>query len=82
MNENGNNFRCWQWFVNNDFDELYQVIQVMITEKVNQILPQLVEEQLRQKFDNLSLNIKATINGRASDDIKKIVSDMIIKEFH
>ena len=73
-------FNCWRWFSMNKQDELYEVISMMIKSKVEELLPQMVEEQLRQKVDNLSFNIQTTINGKSSADIKDIVSDMIIKE--
>ena len=76
-----NNFRCWLWFANNRQEELYEVITAMITDKINDALPQMIEEQLRQKIDNLSVNIQTTINGKASADFKDIITDMIIKEF-
>jgi len=37
-------FRCWQWFSDNRQDELYQVISEMIKSKVEELLPQMLEE--------------------------------------
>ena len=73
-------FRCWLWFSMNQKEELYEVITEMIKSKIEELLPQMLDEQLRQKVDNLSFNIQTTINGKSSADIKAIVSDMIIKE--
>ena len=41
----------------------------------------MLEEQLRQKVDNLSFNIQTTINGKSSAAFKDIITDMLIKEF-
>jgi len=38
------NFRCWLWFSSNRQEELYQVITEMIKGKVEELLPQMVEE--------------------------------------
>ena len=75
-----NKFRCWLWFANNRQEELYEVIQAMITDKVNEVLPQKVEEILRQKVDNLSFNIQTSINGQPSNFIRESITDMIIRE--
>ena len=75
-----NQFRCWLWFANNRQEELYDVISAMITDKINEVLPQVIEEQLRQKLENLSFNIQTTINGKSSADLKEVIKDMIIRE--
>ena len=72
---------CWLWFMNNHQEELYDIISVMIDTKIKEQLPQIVDEQLRQKFDNLSFNIQTTINGKSSASFKDIINDMIIREF-
>ena len=53
----------------------------MIKDKVEDLLPQMVEELLRQKIDSLSFNFQTIINGRTSTELKDIITDMIIKEF-
>lgn len=78
---NGNQFRMWLWFSDNRQEELYEVISAMIKDKVEELLPQMVEGLLRQKIDNLSFNIQTTINGKSSASFKDIITDMIIKEF-
>ena len=69
-------FRCWLWFASNRQEELYQVISEMIKSKVEELLPQLVKEELRQSIDNLPVSIKATINGNAATS--KALNDAII----
>ena len=76
-----NSFRYWQWFAENHQEEMYDVISAMINDKISQQLPQIVDEQLRQKVDNLSFNIQTTINGKSNADIKEIIKNMLIKEF-
>lgn len=53
----------------------------MIKSKIEELLPQMIEEQLRQKVDNLSFDIQTTINGKSSASFKDMITDMIIKEF-
>lgn len=48
----------------------------MIEIKVNELLPQLVKEELRQTIDNLPVSINATINGNAATS--KALNDAII----
>ena len=74
------NFDSWVWFALKNQEELYSAISNLIEAKVKEILPQLVEEQLRQRYNSFSFDIQTTINGKPSADIKDIVSDMIIKE--
>lgn len=76
LNNNKMNENCWLWFMNNHQEELYDIISAMIEIKVNQLLPQLVKEQLRQSIDNLSVSINATINGNAATS--KAFNDAII----
>ena len=83
-NLNNNNqilFNCWFWFMNNHQEELYEIVSALIDTKIKEQLPQMVEEQLRQKVDNLSFDIQTTINGKSSTSFKDIITDMIIKEF-
>lgn len=77
MRENYNN---WVWFALKNDDELYSVISTMIEDKVKELLPQMVEEQLRQKVDNLSFNIQTTLNGKTSNTLKQDIIDIIVKE--
>lgn len=74
-------FNCWVWFMDNHQEELYEVISAMIDIKIKELLPQMVEEQLRQKIDNLSFNIQTTINGKNSADLKGIVIKELLKDF-
>lgn len=76
LNNNKMNENCWLWFMNNHQEELYDIISAMIEIKVNQLLPQLVKEELRQSIDNLSVSINATINGNAATS--KAFNDAII----
>lgn len=38
------NFDIWVWFVNNKMDELYEIISLMIENKVKELLPQMIDE--------------------------------------
>ena len=76
-----NNFKCWFWFVENGMEEMYQIISAMIEDKINAVLPQIIDDQLRQKVENLSFNIQTTINGKSNADMKEIIKDMIVREF-
>ena len=82
-NLNNNNqilFNCWFWFINNHQEELYEVVSALIDTKIKEQLPQMVEEQLRQKVDNLSFDIQTTINGKSSSDFREIITDTIMRE--
>lgn len=70
------NMNCWLWFIENHQEELYQIIQAMIEIKINELLPQMVREELRQCLDNLPVSINATINGNAATS--KALNDAII----
>ena len=72
-----NKFRCWWWFANNQQEELYEVIQAMITDKINETLPQMIEEKMQQ----FSVDIQTTINGKSSTDIKGIIINELLKDF-
>ena len=52
----------------------------MIKDKVEELLPQMVEELLRQKIDNLSFNIQTTINGKNSSDLRGIIINELLKD--
>ena len=73
-------FNCWFWFMNNHQEELYEVVSALIDTKIKEQLPQMVEEQLRQKVDNLSFDIQTTINGKSSSDFREIITDTIMRE--
>ena len=82
-NLNNNNqilFNCWFWFMNNHQEELYEIVSALIDTKIKEQLPQMVEEQLRQKVDNLSFDIQTTINGKSSSDFREIITDTIMRE--
>ena len=82
-NLNNNNqilFNCWFWFINHHQEELYEVVSALIDTKIKEQLPQMVEEQLRQKVDNLSFDIQTTINGKSSSDFREIITDTIMRE--
>ena len=82
-NLNNNNqilFNCCFWFMNNHQEELYEVVSALIDTKIKEQLPQMVEEQLRQKVDNLSFDIQTTINGKSSADFREIITDTIMRE--
>lgn len=74
-------YNCWRWFVNNRQEELFDIISVMIETKTKEVLPQIIDEQLRQKIDGISFDIQTTINGKSSAAFRDILTDMIIKEF-
>ena len=76
LNYNKVSMNCWYWFKQNNQEELYEIIQAMIEIKVNELLPQLVKEELRQSIDNLPVSINATINGNAATS--KALNDAII----
>ena len=76
LNYNKVSMNCWYWFMQNHQEELYEIIKAMIEIKVNELLPQLVKEELRQSIDNLPVSINATINGNAATS--KALNDAII----
>ena len=72
-----NSFRYWLWFASNQQEELYEVISAMIKDKINELLPELVQEQMRQ----FSVDIKTTINGNNSADLKNIIISELQRNF-
>ena len=72
--------QCWYWFAEHRQEELYEIIQAMITDKINEVLPPMVEEIMRQKMDNFSLDIQTTVNGKSSANLKEAITDILIKE--
>ena len=75
-----NNFHYWLWFELNNQSELYEVISAMIKDKISELLPQLIEEYMRQQFDKLSVNIETTINGKVSNNLTEDIIDMLQKQ--
>lgn len=75
-----NNFYYWSWFEMNKQGELYYVIDAMIKDKLEQLLPQITEEILREKINNLSFNIQTTINGKNSKNLGESFAEMIVEE--
>ena len=75
-----NQFRCWLWFMENRQEELYDIVNMMINEKINEVVPQIVQDELRQNVDKLSYNIQTTINGHSSSSFKDMITEEIIKE--
>ena len=81
MNLNqSNNYKYWSWFVINNQSELYDVISAMINDKINEKLPQIIDDHMRQYADKLSFNIETTINGKVSDNLREDIIDMIRKQ--
>lgn len=75
-----NKYRYWLYFVEKGQEELFDIISAMIIEKVEQILPQMIEEQLRIKTNSMSFDFQTTINGKSVEKLKEVVSEMIINE--
>ena len=75
-----NSFKYWFWFASNKQEELFEVINSMIDNKVKELLPQLLDEQLRAKLDSFSFDIQTTINGKSSANIREEITKMIIRE--
>lgn len=69
--------RYWFWFVGNNQEDLYYIISSMIDDKLKEVLPQIIQEEMRQ----YSVNIQTTINGKNSSDLKGIIIDEIMKDF-
>ena len=65
-----NNFNYWQWFVLNNQSEMYEVISAMIKDEISQLIPQLIDDYMRQYNDKLTVNIETYINGKASNSIR------------
>lgn len=74
------NFNSWVWFALKNQEELYNVISSMIEDKVKDLVPQIVKNYLRENRDSLIFDIQASINGRYSADLKKIITEMILNE--
>lgn len=74
-----NNFNYWLWFELNNQSELYDIISAMIKDKINELLPQMIEEYMRQYIDKLNINIDTSINGKITSDLKRSIIDMIAK---
>lgn len=74
------NLLYWTWFVTNNQEELYAIITQMIDEKIKEIVPHMIEDQLRNKIDKLSFNIQTTINGKSVSNIKDSIAEMIVEE--
>ena len=72
--------RLWLWFAGKQKEEYFEVISLMIENKLREVLPQMIEEHLREKIDNLSFDIQTTINGKSSADMKEIITEAIMKE--
>lgn len=70
------NYGWYSWFMLNNQEELYDVLSVMIKDKVNEILPQMLEDYFRQ----FSIDFRTTINGKQVNDISKYIIDSIINE--
>jgi len=51
----------------------------MINDKINEKLPQIIDDHMRQYADKLSFNIETTINGKVSDNLREDIIDMIRK---
>ena len=73
---------CWYWFVNNRQEELYGMIQAMIEIKINEIFPKLIQEYSREYFNNLSVDVRTTLNGKENDlsGLKDDISRMLIQQ--
>lgn len=77
---------CWYWFVNNRQEELYGMIQAMIEIKINEIFPKLIQEYSREYFNNLSVDVRTTLNGKEinlsglKDDISRMLIQQIMKK--
>ena len=74
------NFNSWVWFALKNQEELYNVISSMIEDKIKDLVPQIVENCLRENKDSLIFDIQANINGRYSSDLKNIITEMILNE--
>ena len=74
------NLLYWTWFVTNKQEELYAIITQMIDDKIKELVPYMIEEQLRNKIDRLSFNIQTTINGKSVSNIKDSIAEMIVEE--
>lgn len=57
IKNSSNLFQCYYWFSERKEEELFSIISVMIKSKIEELLPQMVEDLLRQKMDNISLNV-------------------------
>ena len=74
------NLLYWTWFVTNKQEELYAIITQMIDDKIKELVPHMIEDQLRNKIDKLSFNIQTTINGKSVSNIKDSIAEMIVEE--
>ena len=80
-----NYFRYWQWFVLNHYDELFEVIMAMMKDRIEELLPQLIENYMREYVNNLSVNVETKLNGKSidlsglKDDIQNIIYQSLRK---
>ena len=79
-NYHDNYFHYWQWFVSNHQDELYDVIMSMMKDRIEELLPPIIDRYLCENFSNFTVDIKTTINGRETTELKDVITDMILKE--
>ena len=78
-NFQSNYFRYWQWFVINHQDELFDVIMAMMKDRIEELLPPLIERYMREYINNISVNVETNLNGKnidlfgLKDDIQNII---------
>ena len=78
-----NKFNCWLWFMTNRQEELYNVINIMISDKINEVLPLKVDEYMRQNIDKLKIDVITQVNGKESnlDGLKEDIKNIIMRSF-
>lgn len=80
-NFKSNCFHYWQWFAFNHQEELYEVIMSMIKNYIEQELPALIEKYMREYFNNFTVSIQTTLNGKAVDlsDLKEEIKNVFLQ---
>lgn len=76
MNRNyTKNYGWLSWFMLNNQEELCEVLSAMIKDKINEMLPQMLEDY----FSQFTVDFITKINGRQVNDLKSSIIDIIIK---
>ena len=82
-NFNSKCFHYWQWFAFNHQEELYEVIMSMVKNYVEEAIPEFIEKYLREYINNLSFDIRTTLNGKSADltGLKEDIERIILESF-
>ena len=74
-------FRYWCWFVDNNQHELYDVLMSMIKDRIEQLMPQLIEQYFKEYVNTISVDVRTKLNGKTVDlsGLKNDITQLIIE---